>query len=386
MARDYYEVLSVKKTATKDEIKSAFRKLARQYHPDVNKAPDAAEKFKEINEAYEVLSDDNKRARYDRFGPAGVQGSGGGYGAGGGFTSVDFEDMFAEIFSTFGGGRTSTRRAGPRQGGDIRLDVTLDFIEAALGTTQEIEYQRLEACEVCHGSGAEAGTSPTTCPECNGQGQTRRVAQTFMGAVVTMTDCPRCGGRGTIITNPCRNCDGSGRKRKKVKLSLNIPAGVAEGIRIQQRGDGDVGELGAPSGDLYIVVHVKDHEVFKRRDNDIILDWSINLAQAALGDKITVPTIEGEVELPIPAGTQTGKVFRVRGKGVPRLRTDGSSAGRGDQLVYINVAVPTKLTPRQKELFEQLAETFGKDLQQQQGRGFFERVMDFINGSGESGN
>lgn len=385
MARDYYEVLGVSRTASKDEVKSAFRKLARQYHPDVNKEPGADAKFKEINEAYEILSDENKRARYDRFGHAGVQGAAsGGYG-GAGFTATDFADIFDDFFSSFVGGRQQTRR-GPRAGGDIRVDVTIEFIEAALGVeSKPIEFQRLETCDVCNGSGAEAGSVPTTCPECNGAGEVRRVTQSFLGSVVKVSVCPRCGGKGTIVTHPCRNCDGSGRRRRKVNMNVRIPAGVSEGLRIHHSGEGDVGELGAPAGDLYVIIHIKEHEYFKRRDNDIILDWSVNIAQAALGDKIVVPAIDGEIELTIPPGTQTGKVFRLRGRGVPRLRSDGSSAGRGDQLVYINVAVPTKLTARQRELFEQLAETFGKDIQaQQNGRGFFERVMDFING-GEQG-
>lgn len=384
MAGDYYEILGVSRTANKEDIKKAFRTLARKYHPDVNKEPDAADKFKEINEAYEILSDDNKRARYDRFGAAGVQGATGGY-PGGGFTATDFADIFDDFFSSFAGGRTGATRRGSRAGNDIRVDVTIDFIESAFGVDKELEFQRLEICDVCHGNGAEVGSSPTTCPECSGAGQVRRMSQTWVGSVVRITDCPRCGGRGSVITNPCRNCDGSGRRRKKATLNVKIPAGVSDGLRIQLRGEGDAGELGAPSGDVYVMVHVNDHEYFKRRDSDIILDWSINVAQAALGDKIQVPTIDGDVELTIPPGTQTGKVFRLRGKGVPRLRSDGSNSGRGDQLVYIQVAVPTKLSDKQRRLFEELAESFGKDIQpQNNGRGFFERVMDFINGSGDT--
>lgn len=383
MPGDYYDVLGVSRTASKDEIKSAFRKLARKYHPDVNKEPDAADKFKQINEAYEILSDDNKRARYDRLGAAGVQGGAGAY-AGGGFTSTDFADIFDDFFSSFVGGRGGATRRGPRQGSDIRVDVTIDFIDAAFGLEKELDFQRLEICDVCQGSGAEAGSSPTTCPECNGSGEVRRMSQTWVGSVVRVTSCPRCGGRGSIVTNPCRNCDGSGRRRKKATLNVKIPAGVSDGLRIQLRGEGDAGELGAPSGDVFVMVHVNDHQYFKRRDSDIILDWSINVAQAALGDKILIPTIDGDIELVIPPGTQTGKVFRLRGKGVPRLRSDGSNTGRGDQLVYIQVAVPTKLNDKQRRLFEELAESFGKDIQpQNNGRGFFERVMDFINGGGE---
>lgn len=374
MARDYYEVLGIERNASKDDVKRAFRRLARQYHPDVNKEADAEVKFKEINEAYEVLSDDEKRARFDRFGHAGVNG---GFGAGatgfGGFEDI-FETFFNNMGRSAGGGQRTVRR-----GADARIDVTIDFIDAAHGIEEEIEFNRLETCDVCTGSGAQEGSQPTTCPECKGSGEVRQVHQTFIGSVVRVGACPRCGGRGTIITNPCRNCDGSGRRRKRAKLSVKIPAGVHDGLRIQLRGEGDVGEMNAPSGDLYVVVRVKEHEFFKRRDSDVILDVSLNVAQATLGDKIAIPTIDGEVELVIPPGTQTGKVFRLRGKGVPRLRTDGSSSGRGDQLVYVQVEVPTQLTDEQRALFEQLATTFGRDIQpQSSGRGFFDRMMDFI--------
>jgi molecular chaperone DnaJ len=383
MARDYYEVLGVQKTANKDDIKKAFRNLARQYHPDVNKDAGAEDKFKEINEAYEVLSDDDKRARYDRYGAAGVSGMGGGnpYGAAG---FGGFEDIFEDFFSSFvGQQRGGGNRRGPRKGGDIRVDISLDFIESAFGVEKTIEYQRLEMCEVCSGSGAEKGSQPITCPDCNGSGEVRQARQTFVGNVVRVASCPRCGGRGTIVQNPCRNCDGSGRKRKKVTVTEFIPAGVSEGIRIQKRGEGDKGELGAPAGELYIVISVKEHEYFKRREYDVIYDLNLNVAQATLGDKVNVPSVDGDVELTIPSGTQTGKVFRLKGKGIPRLRADGTNSGRGDQLVYVQVQVPTKLTDKQKQLFEELAQTFGKEIQPHtQGRGFFQRMTDFLSGEG----
>jgi molecular chaperone DnaJ len=383
MARDYYEVLGVQKTANKDDIKKAFRALARQYHPDVNKDAGAEDKFKEINEAYEVLSDDDKRARYDRFGAAGVSGMGGGnpYGAAG---FGGFEDIFEDFFSSFvGQQRGGSNRRGPRKGGDIRVDISLDFIESAFGAEKTIEFQRLEICEVCNGSGAEKGSQPITCPDCNGTGEVRQARQTFVGNVVRVASCPRCGGRGTIVQNPCRNCDGSGRKRKKVTVTEFIPAGVSEGIRIQKRAEGDKGELGAPAGDLYIVISVKEHEYFKRREYDVIYDLNLNVAQATLGDKVNVPSVDGDVELTIPSGTQTGKVFRIKGKGIPRLRADGTNSGRGDQLVYVQVQVPTKLTDKQKQLFEELAQTFGKEIQpHNQGRGFFQRMTDFLSGEG----
>jgi molecular chaperone DnaJ len=379
MARDYYEVLGVARSASKEEIKKAFRNLARTYHPDVNKEPGAEERFKEINEAYEVLSDDEKRMRYDRFGHAGVggMGSAGPYGTAG---FGGFEDIFEDFFSSFVGRQSSARR-GPRKGGDVRVNVTIDFIEAAFGVDKTLEFQRLETCEVCSGLGTEKGHSPVTCPDCGGAGEVRQVRQTFVGNVVRVAPCPRCNGKGTVITHPCRSCSGSGRKRKLVKLPVNIPAGVHDGLSIQIRGEGDVGETGGPSGDLIVVVNVREHEYFNRKDFDVIYDLNLNVAQAALGAKVTVPTIDGDVELTIPPGTQTGKVFRLRGKGIPRLRSDGSNSGRGDQLVYVQVVIPTKLTDRQRHLFEELAQTFGKDvLTNQQGRGFFERMKDFISG------
>ena len=379
MPRDYYEVLGIQRGASKDEIKKAFRSLAREYHPDINREEGAETRFKEINEAYEVLSDDEKRARYDRFGHAGVQGGAagaGGYGASG---FGGFEEIFETFFNNMG--RSGATQRGPRRGGDIRHDVTISFEEAAFGAEKEIEFFRLEICDVCGGSGAREGSRPVTCPECNGSGEIRRVQQSFIGTVVRASACPRCGGKGTIIDDPCTNCDGSGRRRRKATLSVKVPAGVHDGLRMQLRGEGDAGEPGARDGDLFVVIHVKEHEYFKRRDSDIILDVSLNVAQATLGDKVQVPTIDGEVDVVIPPGTQTGKVFRLRGKGVPKLRTDGTSAGRGDQMVYVSVEVPSKLTEEQRELFEKLANTFGKEVHpQSNGRGFFDRVMDFFGG------
>ena len=378
MPRDYYDVLGVSKGADTKEIKSAFRKLARQYHPDVSQEADAEDKFKEINEAYEVLSNDEKRARYDRFGHAGVNGGAGGYSASA--AGFGFEDIF-DIFNSTFGGNASGRRRSPGAGSDRRVDVTIDFEEAVFGVEKEIEFQRLETCEVCEGSGAEEGSHPTTCPTCSGTGEVRQVQQTFLGSMVRVATCPNCGGNGTIIANPCNNCDGAGRRRQKTVLSVKIPAGVREGLQIQVRGEGDAGERQAPAGNLYVVVHVKDHKFFKRQENDIILDININIAQATLGDKIRVDTVDGPVELAVPPGTQTGKVFRLRGKGIPRLRSDGTNSGRGDQLVYVQVETPTKLTEEQRELFEQLAGTFGSEITPQpSGRGFFDKVMDFLGG------
>lgn len=381
MAQDYYDLLGVSRSASKDEIKKAFRRLARQYHPDVNKEPDAEARFKEINEAYEVLSDDDKRSRYDRFGAAGVSGQPGFGGAGGGFGG--FEEIFEEFFNNFGGARGATqqRRRGPKPGADRRVNVTIDFDEAVFGTEREIEFDRLETCDVCGGDGAAEGSEPVTCPQCNGAGEVRQVQQTFLGSMVRVATCPRCGGKGTIVENRCKNCDGSGRRRQKVRLNVKIPAGVREGLQIQVRGEGDAGESNAPRGNLYVVVSVKEHEFFVRNENDILMEMPINVAQATLGDKIIIPTIDGDVELTIPAGTQTGKIFRLRGRGFPRLHSDGSSSGRGDQLVKVTVQIPTKLTEEQRELVEALGKTLGTNLQPQpNGKGFMGRVMDFFAG------
>lgn len=378
MARDFYEVLGVSRNAGKDDIKKAFRKLAREYHPDVSDHSDAEARFKEINEAYEVLSDDDKRARYDRFGAAGL--NGGGFSGGSGFSP--FEEIFEEFFNGFAGTRTRGGRRGPRPGADRRVNVTLTFEESVFGVEKAIEFDRLESCETCTGSGAEPGTSPVRCPECNGTGEIRRVDQnTFLGAMVRVMTCPRCNGRGEVNPTPCHTCSGRGLMNKHVQMNVPVPAGVYEGLQIQHRGEGDAGDRGAPPGNLYIVVDVKTHQFFKRKDNDIVLDISINVAQAALGDKVQIPTVDGDAELTIPAGTQTGKVFRLRGKGIPRLRSDGTNSGRGDQLVYIQVEVPNSLTADQRRLFEQLAATFGKEVHpQQNGRGFFDRVKDMLGG------
>ncbi|MCY4465644.1 MAG: molecular chaperone DnaJ [Chloroflexi bacterium] len=377
MPRDYYEVLGIQRSADTKQIKSAFRRLARQYHPDVSEEADAEDKFKEITAAYEVLSDDEMRARYDRFGHAGLNGASGfGQGMGG----FGFEDIFDIFNSAFGEQRGGRRRA-PSRGQDRRVDVTIDFIESVFGIEKEVEFLRLESCEECDGSGAAEGSRTVTCRNCNGSGELRQVQQTLLGSMVRTQTCPSCGGKGSAISNPCRGCDGSGRRRQRALLNVKIPPGVSEGIQIQVRGEGDAGENGAPPGNLFVVVHVKDHAYFKRNENDIILDININIAQAALGDTIQVETVDGKVDLAISPGTQTGKIFRLRGRGFPRLRADGSSSGRGDQLVGVQVLTPTNLSEDQRELFSQLAETFGRDISpQRSGRGLFERAIDFLAG------
>lgn len=385
MARDYYEVLGVGKTAGKEDIKKAFRNLARQYHPDVNKAADAETKFKEINEAYGILSDDEQRARYDRFGHAGVNGAqGSGFGGFGTQGFSGFEEIFEEFFSGFAGrGGGGSRRRGPVQGTDIRVDVTLDFVEAVNGAEVPVEFERLDTCETCSGSGAQPGTQTSQCPQCNGSGEIRQVRQSFLGSVVQATACPRCGGSGQVIEHRCKTCDGSGRKRQRASTTVKVPAGVREGLQIQFRGEGDAGERGGPRGSLIVYLHVRPHEFFQRRENDIILEIKVNVAQAALGDKVNVPTVDGDVELVLAPGTQTGKVYRLRGKGFPRLRSDGTSSGRGDQLVQVVVEVPTKLTDDQRKLFTQLAQSLGTNVNPQisgSNKGFFDRMRDIFAG------
>lgn len=382
MPRDYYEVLGVARSASKDDIKQAFRQLARQYHPDINKSPDAEERFKEINEAYQVLSDDDRRAAYDRFGHAGVNGGmpGGFSGFSGGFGGLD--DLFEEIFGGFTGfGSRGSRRRGPARGHDLRYDLTIDFNQAVFGAEIDVEVQRRQACGYCKGSGAEPGTQPRRCTECNGTGQVRRVQQTLGFNVVNTTTCPRCRGRGEMVDIPCKECSGQGVIQRARTLTVNVPAGVDEGTQIRLSGEGEPSMDGGAPGDLFIVIHVTPHEFFKRRNDDIILEVSINIAQAALGDRIKVPTVDGDTEVNVPAGTQSGKIVRLKSKGVPRLRRDGTTSGRGDQLLILTVDIPTKLTKEQRALFEQLAETMGREvIPQKAERGFMDRLADFFSG------
>lgn len=368
--RDYYDVLGVGRNASDDEIKAAFRKLARQYHPDVSKEPDAEEKFKEINEAYGVLSDAEKRARYDRFGREGLGNMGGFHDY-----TADFGDLFEELFGSFGFSTARRSRRSPHRGRDLQMQITLTFEEAVFGVEKEIEFQRDETCSRCNGSGAEPGTSPTRCSTCGGQGEVRQVRQTFLGQMVQTATCPTCNGRGETISSPCKTCRGGGLERKTVKKKVQIPAGVDGGTQIRLAGEGGPGVYGGPNGSLFLVLDVQPHKFFKRRENDIFLNLDINVAQAVLGAEIEVPTLDGNEKLKIPPGTQPGKIFQIKGKGVPYLRR----SGRGDQKVIINVAVPTKLTKEQRELFEKLAESLGTTVKPQE-KGFLDWLNEALGG------
>ena len=371
--RDYYEVLGVTRSATADDIKNAFRNLARKFHPDVNKADDAEEKFKEINEAYGVLSDPDKRAAYDRYGFQGVNTNGMPD-----YSTMDLSDLF-DLFGLggFGGFGGSSRRSrnAPRRGADLSTRLKLTFEEAVFGTEKEIDITRNEKCSVCSGSGAEPGSRPTTCQTCKGAGEVRQVQQTFLGQMVQVVTCPTCGGRGEMIEKPCPNCRGTGLERKTNRKKVNIPAGIDNGNQVRMIGEGQPGANGGPNGNFYIEIEVAPHSYFRRNGNDILLDIDINMAQAALGDEITIPTLDGEVKLRIPPGTQPGRVFRLKEKGVPILqRTE-----RGNQMVTVNVQIPTSLSEQQEELLKTLGKTMGTDIKIQE-RSFFEKLKDAFSG------
>lgn len=344
--RDYYEVLGVGKSASADEIKKAYRSLARKYHPDVNKEANAEEKFKEVKEAYDVLSDDAKRGTYDRYGHVDPNQGMGGFGGGGGQDFGGFGDIF-DMFFGGGGGRRDPN--APQRGNDLQYTMTIEFKEAVFGKETEITIPRTESCDTCHGSGAKAGTKPETCTVCRGTGQQEVVQNTPFGRMVNRRACSNCSGTGRVIKEKCGTCHGAGKVKKQRKINVKIPAGVDDGAQIRLSGEGESGVNGGPSGDLYIVIRVKSHEFFDREGDDIYCEVPLTFVQAALGDEIEVPTLTEKIKLKIPAGTQTGTYFRLKGKGVPKLR----GYGQGDQHVKVTVVTPTKLTDEQKELLRQ---------------------------------
>ena len=356
--RDYYEVLGLRKSASDDELKKAFRQLAKKYHPDVNPGNKEAEaSFKEVNEAYEILSDSEKRAKYDQFGHAGVDpnfGAGGGFGGFGGFGGMDFDlgDIFGSIF---GGGSSSRSRNGPRKGERIQTEATITFEEAAFGVDKEVSVSRIETCDSCQGSGCKEGTTAERCQSCNGTGTVTTSNRTPFGVMQSTSECPKCAGRGKIIHQPCQKCRGAGLVRRNKTIKVAIPAGIDDGQTISLHGQGSAGINSGEPGDLYVTVNVSRHTLFTREGNAVLYSMPLSIVQASLGAEVEVPTLDGKVKYTIPEGTQSGTVFRLRGKGITNLR----GGGRGDQFVTVRVETPTNLTAEQKDILRRFAETLG---------------------------
>ena len=348
--RDYYEVLGIERGANGEEIKKAFRKLAFQFHPDHNRNDGADEKFKEVHEAYEVLSDPQKRAAYDRFGHSGAEGF-----FGQGFEGFDIGG-FGDIFDAFFGGGAASRQA-PQRGANLSYELTITFEEAAMGCKKVINITRIENCSVCHGAGSKPGSQPEKCPTCNGNGRVQRTQQSIFGRFTYTSVCPDCQGEGKVITDPCPKCRGTGKEKAKRDISVDIPAGVDNGSQIRLNGEGNAGTKGGPSGSIYITLRVEEHEIFSRFEDDIIYDLPVNFAQAALGTEVEVPTLNGSTKLKIPSGSQTGQVFKLKGQGIPHLHR----WGRGDQLVRLFVATPESLSKEQRRMLEDLESSLGPD-------------------------
>lgn len=388
--RDLYEVLGVSKDASDAEIKKAYKKLARKYHPDLNRGheKEAEEKFKEVNAAYEILKDPKKRAQYDQFGSAAFDGMGGaGAGAGGfsgfgdfggfGGSGGGFDDIFDMFFG--GAGRGRSRRPGPERGADLRYDLHISFEDAAFGKEVELDIPRTEECGVCHGTGAEPGTHAETCPDCHGTGQRQTVHNTPLGRMMSATTCSRCGGTGKINPHPCKACHGTGQKRATHRIKVRIPKGIDNGQRVRVSGGGNAGVRGGGSGDLYVYIFIKPHKFFQRSGNDVLVDVPINFVQAALGATVEVPTIDGKVDLKIPAGIQSGTTLRVARHGIPFLRGNGR---RGDELVHIKVLTPQKLTSRQKELLREF-DGLCKENSNPEQKSFLDKMKDFFTNYGD---
>lgn len=350
---DYYEILGVSKNAGKDEIKGAFRKKARQYHPDVNKAPNAEEKFKELGKAYETLMDDEKRSLYDRYGEDGLANA--GFDTGGPFAGGfgDLNDIFNSFFGSFGFSQRQVDPNAPQRGDDLRIDIEIEFEEAVFGVEKEIKIDHLETCEACKGTGAEPGSAPVKCPTCGGTGRVQQTTQTILGHFTQITTCPACNGKGIKIQNPCKACKGYGRIEAEKTLELKIPAGVDNGSKMRLANEGDAGKNGGPEGDLYVVLHVKSSDYFKREGFNVFTKLEVSPAQAVLGDEITIKTLDGEKEIIVPAGSQDGNRLKIKGAGIPHL---GRAAQRGDHIVIVEVKIPTHLTDEEKQLYIKLYE------------------------------
>ena len=369
--RDYYEVLGVSRGASEDEIKKAYKKMARKYHPDLNPGDKTAEeKFKEVNEAYEVLSDADKKARYDQYGHAGVDPNFGAGGFGGGFDgSFDFGDLGDIFGSFFGGGFGGGRRTkpnAPQRGESIRMSIAISFEEAAFGCEKAVTVERYETCDTCHGNGCAPGTSPEVCPDCHGTGTVQVRRQTPMGVFATSSPCPKCGGKGRIIHQPCKDCRGSGMVRKKKTIQASIPAGIDNGQTISIRGQGNAGKNGGPAGDLLITITVRPHELFRREGTSVLCEAPITFTQAVLGAELEIPTIDGKVKYTLPEGTQSGTTFRLKGKGIPSI----NGRGRGDQYVTVYIETPKNLNKEQKEALKKFAETMGESNYEEQKKFF----------------
>ena len=371
---EYYDRLGVSKDASQDEIKRAYRKMSKKYHPDINKEPGAEEKYKEVQEAYETLSDDQKRAAYDQYGPDGANAGFGGQGGFGGFDGGAGFGGFEDIFSSFFGGGASRNPNAPRQGDDLQYRVNLSFEEAVFGAEKEVHYNREATCKTCSGSGAKPGTSPVTCGRCHGQGVINVDTQTPLGVMRRQVTCDVCHGTGQEIKDPCQTCHGTGHEKQSHKVSAKIPAGVETGQQIRLAGQGEAGFNGGPYGDLFVIINVNPSDKFTRDGSTIYYTLNISFVQAALGDTVEVPTVHGNVEMTIPAGTQTGKTFRLKGKGAPRLR----GGSQGDQHVTVKIVTPTKLNDAQKEALLAFAKASGDEKIVPQKKGFFNKVKDAL--------